>query len=146
MIPGFLITWATFPGVIVHEFAHLLFCRIYGLKVYEVKYFQLSVGFGTPAGYVIHEAAANPWHNIWVSVGPFTVNTILGVIIALPAAIPFSHHGSVDLLHWFQLWLGVSIAAHAFPSLGDAESIWKIVTSKETPWLTRVLAFPIVLV
>ena len=40
IIPGFVISIITFPGVIVHELAHQLFCRWCKVPVYEVKYFQ----------------------------------------------------------------------------------------------------------
>lgn len=40
IIPGFLISLLTFPGVMVHEFAHQLFCRIMRVPVYDVVYFQ----------------------------------------------------------------------------------------------------------
>lgn len=51
IIPGFLISILTFPGVIVHEIAHQLFCRICGVAVLDVCYFKA----GNPAGYVVHE-------------------------------------------------------------------------------------------
>jgi hypothetical protein len=35
-----LITIVTFPGVIVHELAHQLFCRLYKVSVFEEVYFQ----------------------------------------------------------------------------------------------------------
>lgn len=45
-----------FPGVMVHELAHQLFCRLMGVPVYEVKYFQ----FADTCGYVAHEPAERP--------------------------------------------------------------------------------------
>lgn len=44
-IPGQLIAALTFPGVIVHEMAHQLFCRLFRVAVLDVCYFR----FG-PAG------------------------------------------------------------------------------------------------
>jgi hypothetical protein len=38
-IPGPLIALATFPGVIVHELAHQLFCRWFRIPVLNVCYF-----------------------------------------------------------------------------------------------------------
>ena len=51
IIPGFLISLVTFPGVIVHELAHVVFCRLTKTPILSVCYFRL----GNPAGYVIHE-------------------------------------------------------------------------------------------
>jgi len=144
VIPGFLITWATFPGVIVHELAHALFCRLFGIGIYEVCYFQLSVNRGVPAGYVIHTGAKHHWQDVFVGIGPFFVNSILGAIIAAPAAIPVLQFHSGDALDYFLLWLGVSIAMHSFPSTGDAQSIWATVSAKEAPWWTKLFGMPIV--
>jgi hypothetical protein len=43
------------------------------------------------------------------------------------------------------VWLGFSIAMHAFPSTGDARSIWCSVWSPETPVLARTITLPLVM-
>lgn len=144
MIPGFLITWVTFPGVIVHELAHALFCRFFGVDIYAVKYFQFATGFGQPAGYVMHGPTKTANHNVLIGIGPFFVNTILGGIIGAPAAIPVLKFGSGDPLDYFLIWLGVSIAMHAFPSTGDAASIRHALKEPDTPKFTKIWATPVV--
>jgi hypothetical protein len=139
-IPNFLISALTFPGVIVHEIAHQLFCRIFRVSVFDVCYFR----FGNPAGYVIHEIPRKKLHQILIGIGPFFVNTLLGAVIALPAALPVINFKTGTLLDYFLIWLGVSIAMHSFPSTGDAKSIWKSVWNRETPVLTRIIAAPVV--
>jgi hypothetical protein len=140
-IPGILITIVTFPGVIVHELAHQLFCRVFKIPVFKVVYFQAQ----NPAGYVLHEAVDNKFQNIMVSVGPFFVNTIVGALIALPSALPvmeFNHDAS--LLDFILLYLGVSIAMHAFPSTGDAKAIWNSVNEENTPLWAKIIGYPVV--
>lgn len=61
MIPGIVISVLTFPGVIVHEAANLLFCRFAGLAVFDVRYFR----FGNPAGYVLHETTSDFRKTSW---------------------------------------------------------------------------------
>lgn len=139
-IPGFLIAALTFPGVIVHELAHQLFCRIMRIAVLDVCYFRL----GNPAGYVTHEIPREPSQQIWIGVGPFLINTVVGALIALPAVIPVMKFQSGTGLDYFLLWLGVSIAMHAFPSTGDAEGIWKAVRSKQTTLPVKVIGTPLV--
>ena len=139
-IPGFLISIITFPGVIVHEAAHQLFCRLSRVAVLDVCYFR----FGNPAGYVVHEHPQKTYQNILIGIGPFFLNTVVGALIALPAAIPVIKFGSGNLFDYFLIWLGVSIAMHSFPSTGDAKSIWTAVWSKETGWLAKIVATPIV--
>ena len=139
-IPGIVITIVTFPGVIVHELAHQLFCRLFKVPVFEVVYFQPK----NPAGYVLHETPAKDWQSIMISVGPFVVNTVLGALIALPAALPIFDFNNPQPLDFLLIYLGVSIAMHAFPSTGDAASIWSMVKRDSTsPWI-KIVAYPVV--
>lgn len=140
-IPGEIITLLTFPGVIVHEAAHQLFCRFFRVAVLDVCYFR----YGNPAGYVLHEPSALPYQQIWIGVGPFLVNSVVGAIIAAPAAIPVIQFDAGDPLDYVLLWLGVSIAMHAFPSIGDASSIWQTLKTRKTSLLTKLIAAPVVL-
>jgi hypothetical protein len=144
IIPGFLITWVTFPGVIVHEFAHALFCKLFGVEIYEVKYFQIKVGLRQPAGYVRYRPPAQAWKEALIGIGPFFVNTIVGGLIAAPAAIPVFTFNSHDPFDYFLIWLGISIAMHAFPSIGDASTIWRAVKGPTSSVLTKVVAMPLV--
>jgi hypothetical protein len=139
-VPGILISIVTFPGVIVHELAHQLFCRWMRVAVFEVVYFQ----FDNPVGYVLHEHPDKVYKNIFISTGPFLINTFLGFIIAMPAALQykFDTAGPVD---FFLLYLGVSIAMHAFPSTGDASSLWdSVMKNDNSPIFIKILVAPIV--
>lgn len=140
IIPGFLISLVTFPGVIVHEIAHMLFCRLANVAIFEVCYFRI----GNPCGYVIHEIPAKESQNILIGIGPFIVNSLVGSLISLPAAIPVIKFGTGNILDYFLIWLGVSIAMHSFPSTGDAKSIWESVRKPETPLYLKVITAPIV--
>jgi len=139
-IPGFIITALTFPGVIVHELAHQLFCRWYKVAIFKVVYFQ----FGNPAGYVIHEIPRTKLQTIMISIGPFFLNTIIGALIALPAALPVFEYDSATLLDYVLIYLGVSVAMHAFPSTGDANSIWSAINEKDTPLWIKIIGYPVV--
>jgi hypothetical protein len=139
-IPGILITIVTFPGVIVHELAHQLFCRLYKVPVFEVVYFQAE----NPAGYVLHETADKKWQNIMISVGPFFVNTIVGALIALPASLNFFEYDNPRWFDYILIYLGVSITMHAFPSTGDASSIWQSMKEEDTPLWIKIIGYPVV--
>ena len=141
-IPGFLISIATFPGVIIHELAHVAFCKFTDTRVLRVCYFRV----GNPAGYVIHEQPSTVWRHIMIGIGPFFVNTFLGFtigILAIPMHMDLEHPTLVQLV---LLWLGISIAMHSFPSTGDAKSIWHAVWSKGTPMSARLIGSPLVLI
>jgi hypothetical protein len=141
-IPGQLISAVTFIGVIIHEFAHQLFCRLMKVPVFKVKYFQ----FGNPSGYVLHEKTDRPLANFMITVGPFIVNTVLGIIILLPAAvevIEFKNYTNPVAL--VLAWLGVSVLMHSFPSTGDAKSLTEaVIKNKSVNLFVRILVSPVV--
>ena len=134
-IPGFIISMLTFPGVIVHEAAHQLFCRLRGVPVYDVVYFQFNAGV---AGYVQHGEISNFSSAFLVSVGPLIVNTLLCLAITFPASLPYYVFGDRSIITYVLLWLGVSIGMHAFPSNVDANHIW--VMAKEEAKKKNLLA------
>lgn len=140
IIPGFIISILTFPGVIVHELAHQLFCRLSRVAVLDVCYFR----FQNPNGYVVHEIPKKASQNLLIGIGPFIFNSIVGALIAAPSAIPVIRFESADFLDFVLIWLGVSIAMHSFPSTGDAKSIWSSVKHEETPFWVKIIATPIV--
>lgn len=155
-IPGVVISVITFPGVIMHELAHQIFCRLRNIPVLEVKYFQVK----NPSGYVIHEQSDNPFTNFIISIGPFIVNTLIGALVLLPASIELSEFGllnsiknnnigsdaTVRLLPMLlAYWLGVSILMHAFPSTGDAKGlVSSILKNKDVSIFVKILVSPVV--
>lgn len=121
LIPGQLVALATFPGIIVHEVAHMWFCKLRALAVLDVCFFR----FGNPAGYVAHEETENFNTAFLVSMGPFIVNSLLCIFICLPAFLPMRVFGVESPLSYFLLWLGISIGMHAFPSTGDGYALYR---------------------
>jgi hypothetical protein len=106
--------------VIVHEIAHMLFCRLRGVAVLDVRFFR----FGNPAGYVLHENTDNFNTTFLIAVGPFILNSLLCVLICFPAYLPMKVFEVEHPFNFFLLWLGVSIGMHAFPSNQDASVLW----------------------
>ena len=144
MIPGFIISALTFPGVIVHELAHQLFCRLCNVAVFDVCYFQ----FENPAGYVVHEKPKYSYQNILIGVGPFLINTLIGMLITFPVSLQVIELKISFLQSPFSyilMWLGISILMHAFPSTGDAKNMWKSIKDEETSIVTKIIGAPIVM-
>ncbi len=134
------VTIITFPGVIVHEMAHMLACFLTRTRVLRVRLFRL----GNPAGYVMHEKPHGAWKTILIGTGPFLVNTAAGFLIALSATLlrdgttTRAVAGQVVLM-----WLAVSVAMHSFPSTGDAGSIWGTVRDRSCPIPVKIVAVPV---
>lgn len=136
-----LIEIATFPGIIVHEMAHALFCRILGVRILKVCYFK----FGNPAGYVLHDTPDSIFKQFLISTGPLFINTIFGAIIAFPGALGLLKLQISNPIEYFLLWLGISVAMHAFPSTGDAKSFLHSIWFHKAPVFLKLLITPIAL-
>lgn len=140
-IPGEVIAILTFPGVIVHEFAHMFFCRLRKVAVLDACYFRV----GNPCGYVIHEETTNFYTTFLVSMGPFFINTLFCLLICLPAYMPIKFFEIDHPLSYLLIWLGVSIGMHAVPSDQDASNLFEQAkTHAKKMNVLAILSFPIV--
>jgi hypothetical protein len=101
----------TFPGVIMHEFAHQLMCLWCTVKVYRVSYFNL----GNPAGSVKHAIPKKLWQSFCIAIGPFIINPGLAILCSRIAFTDTMTENKRYLL----LWLAFAIGTHAFPSDPD---------------------------
>ncbi len=140
-IPGEAIAIVTFPGVIVHEFAHMLFCKLRKVVVFDACYFRV----GNPAGYVVHEKTENFYTTFLISMGPFFINSLLCILICLPAYMPIKFFSIEQPLSYLLIWLGISIGMHAIPSNEDANHIFEQakVYAKNMN-LLAIISFPLV--
>jgi hypothetical protein len=119
LIPGELISIITFPGVMIHEFAHKKFCDWTGINVHKVVYFQFKEN--EPAGYVLHEKPTKFRQIFAISNGPLVINSLFAMLFFTMAMFFGFLHWTISLLF---LWLGASCGANAFPSSGDASVLW----------------------
>lgn len=74
MIPGWFVALLTFPGVILHEWAHKSFCDYFRIPVFEVCYFR----FGQrESGYVKHGEPKSFSQAFWISTAPLIINSLM---------------------------------------------------------------------
>jgi hypothetical protein len=142
IIPGFVVCLLTFPGVIVHEAAHMFFCKLRRVAVLDMCFFRV----GNPAGYIVHEEIGDFTSAFLICVGPLLVNSLLCIVICFPAFMPVRVFEIAHPLSYFLLWLGVSIGMHAFPSNHDAQNLFehaKRAARSLNP--LAILSFPLVL-
>ncbi len=130
-----LLPLLTFPGIPVHEGAHALGCLVTGTRIRQIRWLKVDL----PMGFVTHDPPHSPWARMVIASAPFCVNSLLGLRLGW-AAFRWLPGGPGRGL---ALWLSVSVATHAFPSLEDAtgmlESLWK-----ENPgWLARLIGTPL---
>lgn len=137
------LTYLTFPGVMVHEFAHAWACRRMGIRVITVCYLRL----GNPAGYVLHARPATALQHIIIATAPLGLATFLSLLISALAGaygIGSTAAGNHDAVAAIALWLSLSIALHAFPSSGDADALWSDVKNPTISLAAKTLLVPVV--
>ncbi len=138
-----LLSWITFPGVILHEYGHAWACRRLGIRVIKVCYLR----FGNPLGYVLHEQPRSALQHILIAVAPVFVSTFAAFSASLAAALLlfFQVAGTAaDVAVPVAAWLSFSFALHAFPSSGDADALWEDVSGNTVGFFGKILLVPVV--
>jgi hypothetical protein len=139
----YALSYITFPGVIVHEFAHAWACRRMGVRVIKVCYLR----FGNPPGYVLHGRPATALQHIVIATAPLFVATFLSLIISCGAGVyvtvPAAENCQEAILALF-LWVCFSVALHAFPSSGDGDALWSDVKNPDISLAAKLLIVPVV--
>lgn len=129
-----MLSLLTFPGVIIHELGHKLFCDLMKVKVRKVCYFQL----GNPAGYVVHDAPTNFKQSFFITLGPFIVGTLLSLLFYLYSNF---YDGNITMQITF-IWLGFSTGMKCFPSDQDAKVLWKETNRHIRKNLFAIIGYP----
>lgn len=127
----------TAPGVMVHEFGHLVFCLLAGVKIHKIKLFQ----FGKTAGYVVHDEPHNFYQAVLISFGPLIINSLITLFCFSQVKTPFT-----SWQPYFYLWLGFAIGMHAIPSTGDAKSLLQTTNSRVWRNPLILVGYPFVII
>ena len=125
-IPGELVSLITFPGVILHELSHKIACDLLEIPVYRVCYFSLSK---EASGYVVHQKITRASHAFLVGIAPLIVNSVMSIILLLPFVLSFQLGTTFiydTTLDPYIIWMGLSIAFHAFPSEKDIKEAFDL--------------------
>ena len=132
---GWPIAILTFPGIIIHDWAHKFICNRSNVPVYKTCYFRL----GNPAGYVIHGSVRSYTKAFLISIAPFIINSAIAFLIFLVAV-----NTAAKTTTYVLYWLGISIAMHSFPSSEDADNLWNYSKKALIRNPLALLGFPVV--
>lgn len=140
MFHYFITSFLTFPGVMVHEFAHRIACALFGVRVRRAVYFR----FGNPLGYVEHDTPRTYFAHFWISSAPLFLNTFLEACIVFVLI-----KQPVHLVLWQVIvlaWVAFSLGVHAIPSDGDIKNILHVTRHPKSffGFFAGILMFPIV--
>jgi hypothetical protein len=127
-IPGGFFAVITFPGVMMHEISHYIMCKLFKVRVHQLKLFSLrtehfSFSSDAPVGWVRHEPPKEYYKTFLISIAPILFNTILAILLYV-LALQFFNNNSLLLIYYFFIYLGFCCAVNAFPSNGDGEVLW----------------------
>lgn len=139
MIVARLLQFAVAPGVVAHEFAHWLACKLTGTRVHEVCWFQ----FGDPAGYVVHDRAASASAGALIGFAPTLVNTALAAMVSYRPAFKLLSGAPWLWVDAALAWLGFVVALRAFPSRADAKAMWEAARAARFGWLKALMVGPL---
>jgi hypothetical protein len=118
------------PGIVSHEAAHLLACRLAGVEVVGSSVLN---PFAADA-YLDHERVTSFPVDLFVAVAPLLLNTALAL-----AAFEIAPAVDTPFLAVPCYWLGVCFALTAFPSVGDTETLFE--TADRLPRPLRPLGY-----
>jgi hypothetical protein len=104
------------PGIVSHEAAHMLACRVTGVGVVESSVLN---PFGADA-YLDHQPVRSFPADLLIAVAPVLLNTTLAF-----AAFVLAPAAGTPLLSAPCYWLGVCFGLTAFPSVGDTETLFE---------------------
>ena len=121
----------------MHEFGHLLFCVLSGVRVYRINLFS----FGKVAGFVEHAEPHIFFQSLLISFGPLTFNSLASLILLSQIYPPYS-----STLHLIELWLGFACAIHSIPSYGDARTLMLLSTRRFFRNPISIIGYPFVFV
>lgn len=122
------------PGILTHEYAHVLACRLLGIAVIESP----SLGLFEGAATMDHEAVTRFDQDFGIAIAPFVVNSLLGITaFALYGVLP----APLDIL---PLWAGITFGITALPSPDDTKTLLRGVRTLPGPLkpVGYVLAVP----
>lgn len=137
-----LLQLAVAPGIVTHEFAHWLACKLTGTRVHEVCWFR----FGDPAGYVVHDRAASATAGVVIGFAPTVVNAFVGGFVAYRPAFKALSGVAWTWGDAALLALGFVVALRAFPSRADAKAMWDATRAAPFGLLKLVVVAPLWLI
>lgn len=131
---------ATAPGIVLHELAHSLACRLLGVAVLDVAYFRLT---GRP-GYVEHEQPPTWARTVAVSLAPLIVNVLVATVALQYAVSIHEGSGAVGVGVGVGLvWISLAALVHSVPSLQDVRLVWSATLARWTRYPLVVVVAPI---
>jgi hypothetical protein len=129
-----------FPGITIHELAHLFACLITNSKIKKVKLLSFT------DGYVVHESSRS-YKDIIISLFPFFFNILLAIIFAYLIKTNINIYLKIILA-----WLSIAALFFSIPSRQDTKNVFSAINkiyTKNQPiwmWIIKIILLPLTLI
>ena len=129
------LSWLALPGTIIHEAGHYIGCKVFGIGVAEVKWFNWRYMFDRKStyhdnviGYVMHEPVRSMTKHFIISTGPLWFGGTLWVLSMFSIHYMFEYdvlqgHDARILLIVGLFWLMFASSFSMLPSSQDMRNV-----------------------
>ncbi len=109
-------SYLTFPGIVLHETAHLVMCLLFGVKVTRVRFFR----FDGSGGDVTYQSPNSYIKIFFIALSPMVIGSVVSYVLLHNTFIT----PNIDIyLYYIYIWAGFCFALHSLPSIQDANSL-----------------------
>ncbi|MFC1764143.1 hypothetical protein ACFL6U_18975 [Planctomycetota bacterium] len=123
----------TFPGLVMRRFIRSSFARLQVTESEELMY------HGNTNADMDREASPQAL----ISICLFFINTVFGIILGSLAWLYTMTDTLLMIPCILLVWLSVTMAVHAFPSIDEAQRTWQLLQKKNTPWIAKLVGRPL---
>ncbi len=142
-----IVRYLTLPGTFLQAFFEHLTCRVYEVLIEEGRYLRPN----EMCGHVEHELVRKRSTSFGICFFPFLFNLLIGLMLTAVGAVNvlylgefFTSGGSVHILNFLFLWVGVSALTNLFPQTEDALTLKELIYAKgKSNLFVKIIAAPI---
>ncbi|MDD3178036.1 MAG: M50 family metallopeptidase [Candidatus ainarchaeum sp.] len=128
-----------FPGITIHELAHITACILLGVKIKKTKI------FGINGGYVVYNKT-NTFKSIIISFFPFIFNILISI-----ACVFLIKQNYLTIFKIIFIWIGVSALYSSVPSIQDSKIVFEAIKNSYSgngmlKWIINLLFLPLTII
>ena len=141
-----IVKYITLPGTFLQAFFEHLTCRVYEVLVEDGRYLRAN----EMCGHIQHELVRKRSTSFGICFFPFLFNLIAGLMLTAVGAVNvlylgefFTSGGSVHILNFLFLWVGISCLTNLFPQTEDALTFKELLYGKgKSNLFVKIIAAP----
>ncbi len=134
------LSYLLFPGITIHEIAHIVACLVLGVRIRKIKIISFD------EGYVVHDDSRS-YKNIIIAIIPFFFNILISIVCIFLIRMDINL-----ILKILLVWIAISSLFFSVPSKQDAKNVFKSIKKSYTRsqpiwmWLIKIVLLPLTIV